>query len=165
MSSWDYGMTAETKRIRQARAAAWNRTHRDALNARIRHATPDQRARRNAKAALWQASRPWYSSWQAARQRCTNPKHKNWLRYGGRGIIFGLSKADMAAIWERDWTPEMETPTLDRIDNDGPYSLDNCRLLSLRDNLRRKAGMHWTPAQREAASRGRKARTANHLSA
>lgn len=155
---WDDGMSDETKIARRLRAKAWNLAHREmiAAKAKLASRTPQVQEKRRAYAQLWTAQYPWYASWQAAQQRCTNPKHKSWLRYGGRGITFNLSKSDMTVIWARDWTPDMDVPTLDRINIDGHYTLDNCRLISLSDNLRRKAGQAWTPERRAAAGRGRK---------
>lgn len=76
---------------------------------------------------------------KCAKQRCTNKNVWNYSRYGGRGIKFRLSKQEALFLWERDKACLMDKPTLDRIDNDGDYCLDNCRFLENRDNLSRAA--------------------------
>jgi hypothetical protein len=67
-----------------------------------------------------------YWTWGDMVGRCTNPKHKRYADYGGRGITvcdrwrdFANFLADMG---ERP--PGME---LDRIDNDRGYEPGNCR--------------------------------------
>lgn len=68
-----------------------------------------------------------YTIWKGMRQRCTNPKNKDYPDYGGRGIkicdrwnSFPDFIADMG--YRQD-----ETLSIDRIDCDGDYEPSNCR--------------------------------------
>lgn len=78
-----------------------------------------------------------YRVWDGMRQRCGNTRHDSYARYGGRGI-------SVCAAWDdfdtfREWAgssgyrPSLQ---LDRIDNDGPYSPNNCRWVSEAVNKR-----------------------------
>lgn len=72
------------------------------------------------------------------RQRCKNKKYKDYRWYGGRGIKCFLSTKDLLEIWFRDNAEMMKKPSVDRINNDGNYTLENCRFIESIENLKRR---------------------------
>lgn len=75
------------------------------------------------------------------KQRCYNKNNKNYNRYGGRGIYVcdqWLNDNSSFVEWayENGYSKEL---TIDRIDSGGPYSPDNCRWITNKDNARYKS--------------------------
>lgn len=90
--------------------------------------------------------KPTWRSWASMRDRCLNPKSKNWKNYGGRGIAICEQWATFGAFLT-DMGIRPEDRTLDRIDVDGNYEPGNCRWAT-RSEQQHNRRDNRTPEQR-----------------
>jgi len=75
----------------------------------------------------WGKRSPEYRVWVDAKQRCFNRKNPFYSHYGGRGITVAPEWREDFSAFLRDMGRRPQGASLDRKDNDGPYSPGNCR--------------------------------------
>lgn len=80
-----------------------------------------------AKTAHGQSYSLTYKSWAKMLERCYNPNANNYERYGGRGIGVFIPWRNSFEAFLRDMGERPSRDhSLERKDNDGPYTPSNC---------------------------------------
>ncbi len=71
---------------------------------------------------------PFYNTWVGMRSRCNNPSSKDFKNYGARGIKVCDRWVNSFENFRDDMLGSYAVSlSLDRINNEGNYCMDNCR--------------------------------------
>lgn len=95
-----------------------------------------------------------YRIWLQMKNRCFNSKTSRYSDYGGRGItVCDEWKDDFKAFY--DWSIShgyADDLTIDRIENDGDYSPDNCRWATTYEQANNSRHCHYIEYKGEVHS-------------
>ena len=78
-----------------------------------------------------------YEIWQSMIQRCNNPNNKTYKYYGGRGIKVCKKWLKFEGFLQ-DMGKKPERLTIDRIDNNKGYCKENCRWITMKEQMRNR---------------------------
>jgi hypothetical protein len=72
---------------------------------------------------------PWRKKFYVIKERCENSHNSHYKYYGGRGIKCLITQEELKSIWIRDKAYLLKRPSINRKDNDGNYTFENCEIV------------------------------------
>jgi hypothetical protein len=88
-----------------------------------------------------------YTMWVNMRARCRDKNKPDYKYYGGKGIkvYSGWNNYTAFKQWALDngWKPGL---TIDRIDNNGNYEPNNCRFITIHENIKKRNADEGNPS-------------------
>lgn len=144
--SGKYGVDSTCKICRRTNAKSYSvnyRKNHPNAHKNWENKNPDYRSKHiesiNFSQHLYTNENPWMQTLDRIKSRCNNSNVPNFKWYGGRGIKCLITSEELKELWFRDKAYLMEQPSIDRINNDGNYTFENCQYLELVDNLKKKS--------------------------
>jgi hypothetical protein len=81
---------------------------------------------------------PLYQIWQGMKARCLNPKNLHYGSYGGRGIKICDTWINNFNQFVTDMGSRPQGYSIDRIDNNGNYTPNNCKWSTKKEQQRNR---------------------------
>ena len=104
--------------------------HKDGL-------TSDCKECSKTKATKRRINFPWNDLLADIKQRCENPLNQAYKWYGFLGIKCLITSKEIKQLMIRDNYYNLKNPTIDRINNDGDYELNNCQFIEKSENSKK----------------------------
>ncbi len=111
----------------------WYLSHKTEVRAYSKKWESKNKERRKMYNIRHRTKNPWIKYYEYAKFRC-NTKNKY---YKDRGIKFLMTQEDFKTLWIRDKAWLLKRPSVDRIDNNGNYTLENCHFMEVGENARK----------------------------
>lgn len=97
-------------------------------------------------------SHPLYKMWDGMKRRCRDPKHRDYVNYGARGVTV-CDRWDDFWVFLSDMGERPEGCSLDRADNSKGYEPSNCRWATSAQQARNRRTGVVTPQLAEEIKR------------
>ena len=82
---------------------------------------------------------PAFAVWRSMNDRCALPTHQSWHNYGGRGItVCDRWQDSFESFWEDMGPTYRRGLDMDRRDNNGDYTPENCHWVTRKQNTRNR---------------------------